>query len=83
MAAIIRYERGYDTRIPAAQTPRLDRMLRALGDPASVRRSGPFLVLEWEPIYPGVPVPAYQLREPWPAEKGRIPIVSVTFEVRP
>lgn len=77
--AIIRYESGYPTLISAEQAPRLDRMLRAHGDPRLVTRWGSVLILEWDPLYPGVPVPTYHLREPWSAEKGRIPLVSVTL----
>lgn len=77
--ATIHYAEGFPTAIPAKQAPRLDRMLRSLGNPHSVTRFGPLLVLEWLPLYPGVPIPMYEMREPFAAEKSRIPVLSVTL----
>ena len=60
---IVHYTEGYPTRL--TRKPRLARMLATLGPPASVRRIGPRILLEWDPIFPGVPVPEYSLEDPW------------------
>ena len=75
--AIIRYKGAFPTSIPF---PRLDRMLRELGAPTEITRTGrDTLRLEWPPIYPGVPIPVYVMTEPFP-DKRRLEIEGIEVE---
>jgi len=74
--ATIRYKEGFPTRIPTA--PKLDRMLHELGAPREIKRQGiDLIVIEWAPLYPGVPIPIYNLHEPFP-DKRRLAIDTIT-----
>ncbi len=75
MDPILKYETGHPTRLP--NHGRLVRMLRELGSPTTIQPIGGSFALEWPPIFPGVPIPQYQLPNPWPTDKRSL--VSVTL----
>ena len=60
---VIHYLSGFPTRLVGFT--RLARKLDVLGPPASISRFGRKIILKWEPIFPGVPVPEYELSDPW------------------
>lgn len=76
MAVRIQYAEGFPTLLP--KMPRLSRMLSTLGPPKIIKRFGRKICMEWEPIYPGVPIPTYDLDDPYWGEKPR-PILSIEF----
>jgi len=44
-------------------------MLHELGAPREIKRQGiDLIVIEWAPLYPGVPIPIYNLHEPSPTK---------------
>jgi hypothetical protein len=71
------YDSGFPTRLE--QHPQLAGMLRDLGEPVAIRRLGRDYILEWRPIFPGVPVPTYRLRDPWPGETPGRALVGVAL----
>lgn len=72
---VLEFESGYPTRLEKHAT--LARMLATLGEPRTVHTAAFSTYLEWEPIYPGVPIPSYKLSNPWPNEKPPRKIVRV------
>lgn len=74
---ILHYDSGFPTRLE--KQTRLADLLRALGEPTIIQRAAFSTYLEWPPIYPGVPIPNYNLSEPWPSESPRRKLVRVSL----
>jgi hypothetical protein len=73
---VVRYASGFPTRLP--RHSRLAAMLRAHGKPSRIRRLGSGQILiEWPPIFPGVPDPEYSLADPWRHLGDRREIVGI------
>lgn len=78
MNVLVHYASGFPTRLE--KHDRLARMLAAHGEPTIIRRGAFSTYLEWPPLYPGIPVPCYNLTEIWPHETPRRAIVRVSLE---
>lgn len=78
MKVLLHYDSGFPTAL--LNHPELADTLRVLGEPKIIDRQAFTTHLEWSPIYPGVPVPVYKLREQWPNESPRRKIVRVSLD---
>lgn len=65
------FDSGFPTLLPRKK--HLADMLRQCGQPRFIRaQPGGFALIEWAPIYPGVPIPQYHLAYPYPGERRTI-----------
>lgn len=60
---VLDFDTGFPTRLPKHE--RLAALLAAHGAPLRIVQSGPLFRIEWRPIFPGVPDPVYEIRNPW------------------
>lgn len=74
---VLLFDSGFPTRLPNHN--RLASMLEAHGAPLRIVKSGPLFRIEWPPLFPGVPDPVYEIRNPWPGDRRSI----VGVELRP
>lgn len=69
-APVLVFDSGFPTRLP--NHDRLAGMLVAHGRPLRIVPDGPGFLVEWPPIFPGIPDPVYRIRNPWPGDRRRV-----------
>lgn len=77
MNVLLTYDSGFPTRLE--KHANLARMLQELGEPIAIGPNGADYMLEWRPIFPGVPIPTYMLSDPWKLDPQRRAIVRVSL----